>query len=85
MPGIFFSKTLSVASAALWNTFLEIVFRASIPVSNNCILHFLANDKNPYSLTYFPVLGSIEYQRLFSLLIRNVKLTLPSTSSGLPF
>ena len=30
-------------------------------VSNNSFLYFLANDKNSYPLTYFLVLGSIEY------------------------
>ena len=41
--------------------FLEAVFKESSPVSNTWFLHFLANDKNPYSLKYFLVLGSIEY------------------------
>ena len=67
-------------SLALWTTFLETVFTASslYPI----ILYFLANDKNPYPLTYF-VLGSIEYhwkaqrEHHFYLLINNVKLTLP--------
>ena len=40
--------------------FLEAVFKAYSPVSNNCFLYFLENDKNPYPLTYFLVLGSIE-------------------------
>ena len=52
---------LPVASAALWTTFLELIFRASSPVSNNCFLYFLANDKNQHLLTYFLVLGFIEY------------------------
>ena len=49
------------------------------PLSNNCFLHFLANDKNPYRLTYFLVLGSIEYCQI------NVKLTLSSVCYGPPF
>ena len=61
-PAILFSIDSPVASAALWTTFLETVFRASSPVSNNCFLYllekFLANDKNPYPLTYFVVLQS---------------------------
>ena len=44
------------------NYFLE----ALIPVANNCFLYllekFLANDKNPYPLTYFLVLGAIAYR-----------------------
>ena len=63
--------------------FLEAVVTASRPVSNNWFLYFLANDKNPYPLTYFFVLGSISSH--FYLLISNVKLTLPSMSNGLPF
>ena len=51
-------------SPALWTTFLEAVFKESNPVSNNYFLYFLANDKNPYPLTYFLVLGSIEYRRI---------------------
>ena len=55
-----------VASSALWSSFMEAVFRASSLVSNNCFLHllekFIANDKSPYPLTYFLVLGSIEYR-----------------------
>ena len=51
-------------SLVLWTTFLEEVFKESSPVSNNCFLclleKFLANDKNPYPLRYFLVLGSIE-------------------------
>ena len=58
-----------IASAALWTTFLEADFRASSPVfvavSNNCFPYlldiFFVNDKNPYPLIYFLVLGSIEY------------------------
>ena len=40
---------------------LEVVFTPSNPVSNNYFSYFLANDKNPNLLTYFLVLGSIEY------------------------
>ena len=44
---------------------MEAVFKESSPVSSNYFLYllerFLASDKNTYSLTYFPVLGSIEY------------------------
>ena len=58
---ILFPINSSVTLAALWTTFLEAVLRTSSPVSNNCLfLHFLANDKNLYPLTYFLVLGSIE-------------------------
>ena len=46
------------------NYFLEAVFKESGPVSNNCLLHFLVNDKNPYPSTYFRVLGSIEYYHI---------------------
>ena len=57
-----------VASAALWNTFLEAVFRASSPVlvaaSNHFFPYlldrFVANYKYLYTLTYFLVFGSIE-------------------------
>ena len=42
----------SINSRALWTTFLE----------DHCFLCFLANDKNTYPLTYFLVLGSIEYR-----------------------
>ena len=52
-----------VDSAALSTTenFQEAIFGATSPVSSNCFLYFLANDKNPYPLTYFLVFGSIEY------------------------
>ena len=74
-------------SPALWTTFLEVVFKESSPVFSN---YFLANDKNPYLLTYFLVLASVAYRRItkleklchFHLLIRNVKLTLSSISRG---
>ena len=62
---ILFPINLPLASAALWTYFLEAIFKASSPVSNNCFLYlfekFLANNKNPYRLTYFLVLCSIEY------------------------
>ena len=41
--------------------FLQAVFKESSPAFNNCYLYFLTNDKNLYPLTYFIVLGSIEY------------------------
>ena len=50
---------------ALWTaTFLEAVFTTIKPISNNYFLRFLANDKNPYLLIYFFVLGSMEYRRI---------------------
>ena len=68
LSAILFPMNSAVASVVLWTTFLEAVFRASSPVlvavSNNCFQYlserFLANDKNPYPLTYFLLLGSIE-------------------------
>ena len=51
----------------LRTTFLEAVFTASSPVSNNCFLYFLANDKSTNPLTYFLVLGSIEYHCITNL------------------
>ena len=68
--GIIISSTGSTAilfhknSPVVWNTFLEANFKESTPVSNNCFLYFLANDKNLYPLTYFLVFGSIEYPRI---------------------
>ena len=64
----FISYKFTFASRALWNSFLEAVFRAYIPalvaVSNNYFPYlsdiFLANYKIPYPLTYFLVLASIE-------------------------
>ena len=64
----FISYKFIFASRALWNTFLEAVFRAYIPVlvavSNNYFPYlsdiFLADYKIPYPLTYFLVLASIE-------------------------
>ena len=53
-----------INSPALWTTFLEPVFKESSPVSKNCFLYFLVNDKNPSPLNYFLVLGSIEYRRI---------------------
>ena len=50
---------------------MEVVFNASSPASNNFFLYllekFLANDKNSYLLTYFIVLGFIEYRRIAKL------------------
>ena len=62
---ILFPINLPVASAALWTTFQKTVFKASSLLFNNWFLYlldkFLENDENPYHLTYFLVLGSIEY------------------------
>ena len=58
--GILSSKN----SPALWSTFLEEVFGASSAVSNNFFLYFLANDRDPYPLAYFLVLGSVEYYHI---------------------
>ena len=62
---ILFPKNSPVASATSWTTFLETVFKAFTPASNNCFLHFLnkflANDKNLYPLTYFHVFVSVKY------------------------
>ena len=71
---IFFPINSPVAPAVLWPTILEAAFAASSPtfarVSNIfffCICQrFLANDKNPYPLTYFIVLGFIE-ERVISV------------------
>ena len=57
VTAILFPKNLPVLSTI----FLEIVFKEASPVSNNCFLYFLANNKNLYPLTYVFVLGSIEY------------------------
>ena len=81
LSAILFPINSPVASAALWNTFLESVFRTSSPVSNNCFLYFLTNDINPYLLTYFLVLGFIEDGVIYSC----IKSTLSSTSNSLPF
>ena len=64
LAGILLPMNSPVASAVLWTTFWEAVFRASISVlaavSNNCfpclLDIFLSNDKNPDPLTYFFVL-----------------------------
>ena len=54
LSAILFPINPSVASAVLWTTFFELVFKASshAAVSNNCFTYlldkFLANDKNPY-------------------------------------
>ena len=50
---ILFPKKSPVLLTTFWKHFCS-------PVSNNCFLYFLANDKNPYPLTYVLVLGSIE-------------------------
>ena len=68
LPAILFPIDSPVPSAALWTTFLEVVFRASSPVlvavSNKCLPYlldrFLANEKNPDPLMHFLVLASIE-------------------------
>ena len=57
VSAILFPKT----SPALQTTFLEAAYKGSSPVYNNCLLHFLTNDKHLYPLTYFLVFGSIEY------------------------
>ena len=77
-----------VASATLWITFLEAVFKEYSPLPNNCFLYlsdkFLANDRNVYLLTYFLRLSSIEYlESHFYILIRYVRLILSSISNGL--
>ena len=51
-------------SPVLGANFLETAFKESGPVFNNYFLYFLPNDKNPYPLTYFLVLGSIEYRMI---------------------
>ena len=43
---------------------MDYCFEASSPVPNNYFSYFLAKDKNPYPLTYFLVVGSIEYRRV---------------------
>ena len=53
VSSILFPKNLP----ALWTTFLE----AFSSVPNNCFSYFLANDKNPYPVMCFLVLGSTEY------------------------
>ena len=57
----FVCNLISYKSICFIDHFLEAVFTASSPVSNNCFLYYLANDKIPYLLTYFLVLGWIEY------------------------
>ena len=51
-------------SPTLWTTY----FKESSFISNNCFLYllekFLANDRTPYPLTYFLVLGSIEHRAI---------------------
>ena len=46
---------------------MEAVFTASSLLSNNSFLYFLATDKNPCPLTYFLVLGPIEYCHIADL------------------
>ena len=60
---LLFSFVAAAKTSPLWATFLEVVFKESSPISNNCFLYFLANNKNPYPLTYFLFLGSVEYRR----------------------
>ena len=55
---VLFPKNSLVTSAALSITFLEGLFSSCFPY---LLAQFLAKDKNPYSLTYFLNLGSIEY------------------------
>ena len=50
-----------INSPVLWTNFLEAVFKESVTVCSNCFLYFIANDKNPYLLTCFFLLGSTEY------------------------
>ena len=61
-----FLKTTCVAPP-LSTTYLKVLFKESIPVSNICFLHFLANDKNLSPLIDFIVPGSIEYRRIAKL------------------
>ena len=65
--------------------FLEAIFKGPGPVYNNCFLYlldkFLANNKNPYPLTYFLFLVR-RIWGYFYLLISNVKVTLSSISNG---
>ena len=84
LSAILFPIYSPFASAALWTTFLKTFFRVSSPVSNDLFLHFLAIDKNSYTLTvfccwFYRVLGH------FHLLISNVNSTLPYISNNLPF
>ena len=53
-------KFITYKFTTLW----EPVFTAFSPVFNNCFSYFLANDKNPYPLIYFFVLGYIEHRRI---------------------
>ena len=68
LSAILFPINATVASAALWVTVLEAVFKAYSPASNNCFVYlfdkFLENDKDPYSLKYFLILYSIEQRNL---------------------
>ena len=49
VPAVLFPKN----SPVLWSAFSKIVFKESRPVSSNCFLYFLANDKNLYPITLF--------------------------------
>ena len=49
------------------NYFFRSSFKECSLVSINYFLYFLVNDKNPYPLTYFLVLGSIEYRCIAKL------------------
>ena len=60
LSAILFPINSPVASAALWATFLEVVFRTSSPVSNTRFQYFLRNSKNQYPLTHFLVLVSVK-------------------------
>ena len=56
-----FSAILFPKNAPVLWTFFGAVFTASSLESNNWFLYFVASDHNPCPLTYFLVLGSIEY------------------------
>ena len=62
LSAILFPIHLTVASAALWTTFLETVFKHLVlyPIINFYIFSLMT--KNPYPLTYIFVLGSVEYR-----------------------
>ena len=66
-----FLKNLPVASAALLVTFLEVFIPVFVAVSNYCFRYLIekvqANNKNPWPLTYFLVLGYIEWCRVAKL------------------
>ena len=66
LSAILFPRNSPVASTVLWTTFLKAVFGASsfvlaeVSKFSSFFYRTLPNDKNPYPLTYFLVLGSIE-------------------------